>query len=159
MTIAARLNQYLNAHNIHYDLLSHQHTFSSLGTAIAARTPLANIAKAVLLKDHEDRKLMAILPANHKVSLSALNDELNASFHLMKEQEVYELFKDCDHGAVPPVGDAYDVNMIYEERLARLNDLYLEAGDHETLIHLNHENFMRLMASSKFANFSHEVLH
>ena len=159
MTISQRVNDYLDQQQINYELVPHEHSHSSLGSAIAAHLPLNQIAKAVLLKDHEDRRLVAILPANNKISLSALNDELNASFRLAKEQEVYNLFKDCDHGAVPPIAQAYGLTMVYDKRLENLPHIYLEAGDHENLIHLDQDAFKQLFNDNKHFVFSHEVLH
>jgi Ala-tRNA(Pro) deacylase len=68
----------------------------------------------VLLKNHEDKKLMAILPAAHKINLSALNDNLPDSFALMTEEEVYQIFSECNQGAVPPATKAYNLSMICE---------------------------------------------
>ena len=57
------------------------------------------------------------------------------------------------------MGQAYNMNAIYDEELGRLKDIYLEAGDHETLIHLNREQFDKLMINTMHSNFSSEELH
>ena len=101
-----------------------------------------SLAKGVVLEDHEGRHLMAVLPANAKVSLSVLNEELEAKYHLVKEQEVYRLFEDCEHGAIPPVGNIYHMAMVCDQFLTELDHVYLEAGDHETLIKLDKEAFV-----------------
>ena len=154
MTVSARLDSYLNAHEIPFQTIKHQHTNSSVGTAIAAKVPIEKIAKAVVLTDSQGEKLMAVLPANHKISLHALNEELESNYKLVKEEEVYRMFNDCDHGAVPPVAKAYNMRTVCEPALDRLDDVYLEAGDHETLLHLDHDNFERLIANSKRCHFS-----
>lgn len=159
MTIATRFDQYLTDHNIHFQTVNHSHSHSSLQSGVSAGIPLMNIAKAVILEDHEGHHIMAVLPANNKVSLSRLNDELNATFHLVKESTVYRLFTDCEHGAVPPVGSPYHMATVCDERLADLDHVYLEAGDHETLIKLDKESFKTLMNDCKFLRFSSEVLH
>ena len=87
MAISPKLDSYLTAHKIPYQMIEHHHSTSSIGSAIMAKIPLNQIAKAVILKDHEDRKLMAVLPAKNKISLSVLNDELLGSYHLLKEKE------------------------------------------------------------------------
>lgn len=159
MSITARVGTYLDTQNIAYDTLNHTHSYSSLGTASAAQISPRSIAKAVVLEDHEGRHHMAVLPANHKVSLHKLEDHMNLQLHLAKEQEVYRLFKDCEVGAVPAVGQAYNMNAIYDEALNELHDVYIEAGDHETLIHLKHDEFEKLMMDSHHIKFSGEVFH
>ncbi len=159
MTIPTRLHQYLTQHHIDYHTVQHFHSSSSIGSAISANVPLNNIAKAVLLEDHQGRNVMAVLPASNKISLSALNEKMHASYRLMKEQEVYQMFNDCEHGAIPPIGDAYNMNVVCEKQLDSLDFIYLEAGDHETLIRLDKQSYNRMMCQSKHLNFSHEVYH
>lgn len=159
MAISTKLNSYLTAHNIPYQMIEHHHSTSSIGSAIMAKIPLNQIAKAVILKDHEDRKLMAVLPAKNKISLSALNDELFASYHLLKEKEVYRMFSDCEHGAIPPVGEAYNINAVCDKMLDNLEAVYIEAGDHQRLLRISHDDFQTMVAESKHLRFSREVFH
>jgi len=154
-----RVTHYLENHQIRYNIVPHAHSNSSVGSAISAEIPMHNIAKAVVLEDHEGRNMMAILPADYKVSLGKLSDELNRSFHLVKEAEVYKMFTDCDYGAVPPVPNAYYMNAVYDDELVNNDTLFLESGDHETLIKINNEDFKRLMESHRHLRFSYQAFH
>jgi len=154
MSISTRVASYLDGEGIKYDTVNHAHTSTSIGSAITASISPKTIAKAVVLEDHESRHLMAILPANHKVSLHKLNDKLDAKLHLVEEEQVYKMFSDCEPGAVPAIGQAYNMNSIYDETLDQLDDVYLEAGDHETLIHLSKAQFGKLMTNTKHSQFS-----
>ncbi len=159
MSIATRMGAYLDAQNIRYDIVNHTHSNSSLGTAIAAHISPRSIAKAVVLEDHEGHHLMAVLPANHKINLEKLRGQLEIDLRLVNEKQVYKMFSDCDPGAIPALGQAYNMNSIYDEVLDGLGDVYLEAGDHETLVHLTNEQFGKLMKDTKHSRFSGEVLH
>ncbi len=159
MNTSTRLTRYLIEKNIPYQEVAHFHSNSSIGTAITANISLKQIAKVVLLKNHEDRKLMAILPAAHKISITAINESLHGQYRLMKEQEVYQLFSDCNQGAIPPAPEAYHLNMVCDEELDKLPEVYLEAGDHETLLCVNQDGFHTLMTSGKHMPFSHQVFH
>ncbi|MDP7591303.1 MAG: YbaK/EbsC family protein [Litorilituus sp.] len=159
MTISTRLDSYLSMLNITYQVVEHKHSASSFGSAIMAKIPLNQIAKAVILKDHEDRKLMAVLPATNKISISAINDNLMGSYKLLKEREVYQIFKDCDHGAIPPVGEAFNMQMVCDEMLDKLNYVYIEAGDHRRLLRLTHDDYQTLCANSKHLRFSSDLIH
>lgn len=159
MNNSTRLIRYLSDKNISYQAIEHFHSNSSIGTAVSANVALNQIAKAVLLSDHEDRKLMAILPANNRISLAALNEHLHASYRLVKESEVYQIFADCDLGAIPPAPEAYNMNMVCDEELDKLDSVYLEAGDHETLLRIDKQGFKSMMKSGKHLHFSHQVFH
>ena len=159
MAISARLYDYLNAENVPFDTVAHNPTLNSVSTAIAAAVPPRQVVKAVLLEDHEGRFIMALLPASHKVNVGKLSDDLHRSLHLAKEQQVYRLFDDCERGAIPALGQSYHMDMVYDELLDQQQDVYLEAGDHRTLIHLRHDDFFRLMKDYKHSRFSSQVFH
>ncbi len=159
MSISTRVSAYLDAQNIDYDTLSHAHSDSSVGSAISAKISPNTIAKAVVLEDHEGHNLMAVLPANHKVSLHKLGDQLDLKLHLVDETQLCKMFHDCALGAVPAIGQAYNMNLVYDETLDQLGDIYLEAGDHETLIHLTNEQFSKLMINARHSRFGREMFH
>lgn len=154
-----RVTEYLNSHKIRYQLLSHQHSRSTLSSAICAHIPVHKIAKAVVLEDHDGKHLMAILPGDYKLSIGKLNDELNRSFKLVKEDKIYRMFSDCSSGAIPPVPSVYHMEAIVDEQLCSEPEVFIEAGDHETLIQLDKDDFRRLVADYRLCRFSRKVLH
>lgn len=159
MTTINRLDRYLNEQNIRYQTVSHSHSKSSLQSAKTANILPMSLAKGVILEDHQGKHLMAVLPANAKLSLSVLNEERQATYHLMKEQQVYQLFDDCEHGAIPPVGNIYHMASVCDQSLTLLDEVYLEAGDHETLIKLDQAAFKKLMSHSQCFRFGMPVVH
>lgn len=70
--------------------------------------PHASVAKDRL----EDDKgyLMAVLPATHKVDLGVVRHQLKRELGLATESELADLFKDCEPGAIPPLGKAYGIS-------------------------------------------------
>ena len=160
MSISTRVSDYLDSQDIRYEVVNHGHSNSSMSTAMAAHVSPETIAKAVVLEDDEGRRLMALLPAHYRISLHKLRDQLNVlELKIVNEEQVYKLFNDCAPGAVPAVGQAYNMSTVYDETLDQLVDIFLEGGDHETLIHLTHKQFEKLMGDTKHARFSGEVFH
>ncbi|SHO56969.1 aminoacyl-tRNA deacylase [Vibrio quintilis] len=160
MTIATRLDHYLSNNHIDFETVTHNHSHSSLHSAMAANILPVSLAKGVILEDHEGRHLMAVLPANANINMPTLNRALLASFHLVREHDIYKMFEDCENGAVPPVGHIYHLPVVYDKSLAELEFVYLEAGDHETLIKLDREAFIKLMGHhSRCLGFSRQVFH
>jgi len=159
MSISTRVVDYLQQQQIHFDVVSHPDSHSSLGSAIAACIEPNRIAKAVILEDHESRHLMAILPADKKISLTKLQMLLDSTLHLVGERALADMFSDCQQGAIPAFSRAYHLNAIYDEALTQMQDIYVEAGDHQTLIRLSAGQFLKLMGETKHARFSSELLH
>jgi Ala-tRNA(Pro) deacylase len=159
MHVPIRISKYLETAHINYQLLLHRPSENSLDSAQYAHIPYKNVIKAVILLDHEDRKLMAILPANRKVSFAALDLKLHHTYKMADEKMISKLFNDCLLGAIPPLAEAYHLDVIYDDSLLQLQEIYFEAGDHETLIKLSHDDFRRLMKNAKHMSFSYEFMH
>jgi Ala-tRNA(Pro) deacylase len=153
MTIAATQQRYLVQRNADYDLLLHAHTGSSHETAEAAHIPEHHIAKAVVVKDASGYA-MVVIPASNLLRLKHLRHELKRDLQMVREEELATLFKDCEPGAVPPLGPAYGVETLLDESLTSLADVYFEAGDHEQLVHLSGEDFQALLAGARRGYFS-----
>jgi Ala-tRNA(Pro) deacylase len=79
---------------------------------------------------------------------------LGRDVDLAPEDEIDQLFRDCAHGAVPPVGACYGLDVIVDDSIDEKPDIYLEGGDHQTLIHMSHAQFARLMADARHGHFS-----
>lgn len=156
MAIAHTLEDYMMSREIHYEVVPHPPTHSSLETAQAAHIPGDALAKAVLLED-DDGYLMAVIPATHHIKLGRLSEQLKRKLRLAVESELTPLFKDCQPGAVPPLGMAYGMPTIVDDSLTEQPDIYFEAGDHEELIHLSGGRFMSLLSDAQHGRFSQRM--
>lgn len=154
MTIARKLQDYIDGEGIAYDTVPHHRTATTSQTAQAAHVPGNRLAKSVVVH-HEMGYVLAVVPSTHRIELSTLQDVMNRRLGLASEEEVCSLFADCDTGAVPPIGPAYDVPVILDESLGNASDVYFEGGDHKTLVHVSGPNFRSLMKDAQVARFSH----
>lgn len=145
MAIAITLKTYLDGHNVHYETLEHPYTESAMDSAKSAHIPAHQLAKAVVLED-SNGFIVSVLPSNNHLNLGWVNQELQRELKLAKETRLKKLFKDCKAGAVPALSNAYGLNVIWDDQLKYASDIYIEAGDHEHLIHLKGEDFKALMA-------------
>lgn len=156
MTIARNLKTFLAQKNISYDVVEHARTSSSTQTAQTAHVPGNRLAKAVVLED-DDGFVLAVVPSSYHVELGILSKQMERKLRLASESQLPEMFGDCELGAVPPVGDPYGLKTVVEEDLAQQVDVYFEAGDHEKLIHVTHDEFQRLMSGAEVRHFSHRI--
>jgi Ala-tRNA(Pro) deacylase len=152
MAIAPILQKHLDR-NVTYDVLTHDPTMSSTRTAQACHVSGDRLAKAIVLR-HDGRYLLAVLPATHHVRLADLKTQIGDDVDLADENEIKRLFPDCAPGAVPPIGEAYELDVILDDSIQAQPDVYLEGGDHTTLVHMDQAQFARLMAEARHGRFS-----
>lgn len=156
MSISPTLKEFLDENHIRYDLVHHPYTEGSMETAEAAHVPGDQLAKSVLLKDEQDY-LLAVIPSTYRVQLSDLDNQLHRRLGLVSESELADIFIDCELGAIPPIGEAYFIDTIVDGRLMQENDIYIEAGDHANLVHLDGENFKKLTRNTQLSEFCRHI--
>lgn len=148
MSISTHQKSYLDQAHVHYDVISHAVTTSALQSAQAARLPISNVVKAVILKDQKTGDyVIAAIPASNKLKISWVNSEINRKLEMADETELTQLFPDCLLGAVPGFGQAYQLDIIWDDQLQQQRNLYFEAGNHQELIHISKQQFIDLFAS------------
>jgi len=98
MAIARSLKNYLEEQGVQYDVVRHVHTESSMHTAAAAHVPGDRLVKSVLVAD-EEGCLLVVVPSSHRVQLGELDRQLERKLGLATEDELRELFKDCERSA------------------------------------------------------------
>lgn len=153
MSVAASVHEHLNRKGVNYELLNHPHSRCSLESARLARIPPEQVAKGVLTHDGENY-LLCVIPSNHRLSISWLNKCMNGKFKLVSEHRLGEFFNDCEVGAIPALGQVYGLHVIWDESLVDRDDLYIESGDHENLIHVSKSGFMELMGGQEHMTIS-----
>ena len=153
MAVAMTLQEYLDRWGVDYDVLGHRHSSSSLETAEAAHIPGGKLAKCVMTEDYRGY-LMVVVPADHQVAFDLLDEVLDRRLELATEEELEDLFSDCETGAIPPLGEAYGIDVALDESLANCDEVFFEAGNHCELIHLRGEDFRDLMVGACRGRFS-----
>lgn len=153
MSVAPKLQQYLDDQQAEYEVVEHRPTSSSAQSAQACHIPAERLAKAVLL-DTEDSYLLAVIPADHRIQLSDLRTEFGRRPRLAREEEIGLVFSDCEAGAVPALGSSYGVATIVDDDLEMAPEIYFEAGDHVSLIHMDRSEFCRLTQHAQHGRFS-----
>ena len=156
MSIANMLKEYLDHHEVNYELLDHRYSTNSMEAASNARVPPEKIAKCVMLAD-EGGYVMAVCPASRRIKLGDLYREINRRLVFAKEDELVDVLMDCSPGAVPPIGDAYNIEVVLDEELLDESDVYFEAGNHEELIHVAADAFDTLMRNADRASFTNVI--
>lgn len=155
MTLARTLEKALSDHGAHYSLEHHAQSMTSRDLARVARVDEEAVVKSVVLED--DRGfVLAVLPASKRVEFARVSDECGRSLHLCAEHDIARLFPDCEFGAVPPVGYAYGLPTLVDASLEERDEVFFEAGDHETLVRMDGGEFLDLLDEASIAEIATE---
>ncbi|MGB6937685.1 MAG: YbaK/EbsC family protein [Xanthobacteraceae bacterium] len=152
MPIAPTLQRYLDQ-NVTYEVIPHEPTMSSTRVAEAGHISGNRVAKGIVLR-RDGGYLLAVLPASHCIHLQDLRMQLDDNVELATEDEIAQLFCDCARGAVPAIGECYGLEVIVDDRIDTQPDVYMEGGDHATVIHVDRGRFARMNVNAQHGRFS-----
>ncbi len=155
MTIAPTLQKYLDQ-TVTYRVIPHEPTMSSMRTAEICHISGDSLAKGIVLR-HDGGYVLAVIPASHHIRLPEVRTQLGQDVELASEGEIAQLFRDCARGAIPPVGECYAVDVIVDDSIEEQREVYMEGGDHATLISMDHAQFALLTAEARHGRFSAHV--
>lgn len=159
MSVPDRLSSFLLVRDADYDFQPHRHSRGSSDSAHAAHVPPHQLAKAVVLED-EAGCVMAVVPADRYVRLGRVSQLLaRQHLRLADESRIAALFPDCERGAVPALGMAWGLETVVDDELENLSVVYIECGDHERLLRLEHRQFHALMRQARHGQFSGLRIH
>jgi Ala-tRNA(Pro) deacylase len=98
--------------------------------------------------------MLAVLPASRHIQFEELCKELGSHVGIAKEEQIETLFIDCEAGAVPALGGAYGLKVIVDDSLASQPEMYIEGGDHSSMVHISGAAFRDLFADAQHARFT-----
>lgn len=153
MAIAKRLEEFLEASGLPYEIRRHPPSACSAQTARRSRVPLDQLAKPVLLAD-EFGYVLALLPAAKRVDLRRLGAQLHRQLELATEAEIDGLFRDCEPGALPALGQPWEIPTVYDDALLGLREVWFEAGGHGDVVRMRGPDYLELLANALHGPFS-----
>ena len=153
---AKKLTEFLNANQVKYVTIAHSAEYTAAEVAQSAHIKGAHLAKSVIL-NADNRLLMIVLPASHRVDLDTLKPVIGSSaLELSSEKEFKGLFPTCELGALPPFGNLYGMDVYLANCLAEDELVTFCAGNHSELIQMDYKDFQRLVEPKLIsAGFEH----
>ena len=149
MGITTTLALYLADQDVAYDLVPHPRTAPATAPAVAADS----VAQAVVLRGG-DGFMLAVLPASRRLAFDELRHLIGSDVAIAGAEQVETLFLDCEWDAVPALGAAYGLKVVVDDSLVQQSEIYIEGGDHTSLVHISGPNFQKLLANARHGRFS-----
>lgn len=145
MTCRERLEAYLRAHQVPFQVQHHPVAYTAQQVAASEHIPGRMVAKVVMVVA-DDRLVLLTLPAPARVDLERVAAMLGArAVRLAHEEEFAAAFSDCEVGAMPPFGNLYDLPVYADPSLAENQTIVFAAGTHTDTMSLAYSDFARLV--------------
>ena len=147
----------LKQQEVPFETLKHKPTFTAQELAATEHVPGDEVAKVVVVKAGE-RFCMLVLPASYNVKMDRVRKVVGEKkCRLATEDEMSELFPDCELGAMPPFGKEYGLDVYVDQHLAEDDEIVFESGHHDEAVRITWADYQRI-EQPKTADFA-EHLH
>ncbi|MDX1700617.1 MAG: YbaK/EbsC family protein [Melioribacteraceae bacterium] len=149
------IKEFLDQNKVKYLSIKHSRAFTAQEIAASAHIDGRKIAKTVVLKV-DGQLVFAVLPATYKIDFDMFKEALGTeNVRLANEQEFMDKCPGCEVGAMPPMGNLFNIDTYVAASLVEEEEIAFNAGNHTELIRMNYVDFERLV-QPKLLRFSHK---
>ena len=149
------IKEFLDQNNIKYLSIKHSRAYTAQEIAASAHIDGRKIAKTVVLKV-DGQLVFAVLPATYKIDFDLFKEALGTeNVRLANEQEFMDKCPGCEVGAMPPMGNLFNIETYVAASLVEEEEIAFNAGNHTELIRMNYVDFEKLV-QPKLLRFSHK---
>lgn len=140
-----KVKQYLDDQNVKYVIMQHSRAYTAQEVAAAVHIPGRHFAKTVMVKI-DGRLALAVLPATDNVDLRQFAHSVGAeSVELAEENDFKDGFPECEVGAMPPLGNLFNMEVFVSPHLTEADKIAFNAGNHTEVMQLSYSDFERLV--------------
>jgi Ala-tRNA(Pro) deacylase len=145
MAISASIEHFLGDNRIPYAVLPHPRAYTAQREAAVTHVPGRMWAKTVACFADND-PILAVLPADSVIDVDRLRMLTGArALRFATEDEIGQLYTDCELGAMPPLGVLYGQRVFVDRSLADDDDVVFNGGSHTDAIKVKYQDFDRLV--------------
>jgi Ala-tRNA(Pro) deacylase len=143
MPLSDRIRGFLDSHEVPYSITAHPNAFTARQVAMAEHVPPRTVAKTVVVFGDGEYH-MIVVPASRLVDLQEARPVLGLThLRLASEEELAQIFPDCEVGAMAPLGPLYGFPVYLDGSLASEENIVFNAGNHHEVIHMKTADFRR----------------
>jgi Ala-tRNA(Pro) deacylase len=137
--------EYLKRNNVPYEVIDHTPAFSAHEVALASHVQEKDLAKTLIV-NADGKYFMCVIPADHRIADHLLHEIVHGKHvHLASEEDLQQLFPDCEIGAMPPFGNLYALPVYVDKSLTGEDMIAFNACTHTRSIRMKMVDFMRLV--------------
>jgi Ala-tRNA(Pro) deacylase len=145
MSTPTWIKKTLNQRGVPYEELSHLPAYTAQEVAQREHFTGHRMAKVVVVVA-DGRFVELVLPASRRVDFDWVAKLLRAAqVRLATEDEMAEVFADCEVGAIPPLRHWPRVEVVVEASLCEDGPILFQAGTHSEAVRLRFEDWFRVV--------------
>ena len=153
MKMLFRTLDYLNQNRIRYTHSTHPAVFTARQVASAEHVPAREVAKTVVYFG-DNGFGMVVLSADYVVNFGEVLRLMGLThIRMATEAELGDLFPECELGAMPPLGNLFEMPVLVDENLAEEGVITFNAGTHRDVVHMTFADY-RDLVNPLIANFT-----
>jgi Ala-tRNA(Pro) deacylase len=138
-----RIAEFLQEQRVPFETLLHPPAFTAQKRAHFLHLPGREVAKVVLLHG-PGGFVLAVLAATHQVDTARVAAALGGPVRLADDEEIADVFRDCEWGVVPPFGTLYGLPVLLDDGIAPDTLMVFETTTHAEAVRLHCRDFERL---------------
>lgn len=143
--ILKKLVEFLDSNHVKYVSITHSTAFTAQDVAQSAHIPGKEMAKTVIVW-MDGAMAMAVLPASSMVDFNKLKEVTGAkSVELASESEFKDRFPECEVGAMPPLGNLFNMRVLVDKTLSEDKEIAFNAGSHRELMKMPYVDYEQLV--------------
>ncbi len=142
--LSQNLKEYLKKTKVWYEIRHHPPTMTAEELAQRENVDGHKVAKVVILKEN-GRYFMMVLPASYFIDIQeARRATGHPNLHFASESELMQIFPDCELGAMPPMGNLYNLPVYAEKDLTDDDEIEFNAGSHEDAVRMKYQDWEKI---------------
>lgn len=135
--------KHLDTNRITYQVLEHDAVLTSEDASRVRNTKLSQGAKALIM--YADKKpIMLVLSADKKVDLKQFKANQNIKDLRMATREEVKKITHVEVGAVPPLGNLFDIPVYVDKSLGTNHEIVFNAGAHTKSIMMEYKDYIQV---------------
>lgn len=132
------LTDWLDEHGIDYEIHRHDRALTAKATARAEGVDPHTFAKVVWVRSSEGREAFMVVDALDHLSLKKAATAMGCDkVKLVPEDEIGSSAPECEVGAMPAIGQLFDVPTFADHAIAQDDEISFNAGTHDTAIRVD----------------------
>lgn len=153
MIIAASIKQLLDRYQVAYRVFQHRRLTAFEDIADVLAIDGKSVLKAQLLADRHG-VVLVVHPQGRKLDFARITQVLNRNFKLLPAIKVNRIFKDCEAVCWPPIGQAYELDVILDQSIKTLDQVYFASGSHTATVQMSAQDFIDLKPRAKILSIT-----
>lgn len=153
MTIAATVGDALAFEGIEFRILHTPRDARTVDGLRSAGVEPDGCAKALLLKDAHGY-VLTVTSATRVADIELLRRELHRELVPAGDDDLDDLFCDCELGSVPPLGPWYRIPTVVDSSLREQTSILFDAGEPCSWVQVTEQGFEKLLEGAEYFAFS-----